>query len=657
MKKLIVGFLLVFMISFSQVYALETIVTVEDMGNDYLLEQDNYQIIENGVNWNETGDYQTEYFNLIDQLYETRNVIVTDLTKLQQGISNVHQTQIPLDFCAKGINKIDEHKMLIYGGKNNGYFPYQSQNEALFAYVTLFINSQMYWEKVISDVYYGLIRDSVITERGVAVIGDFDTPNQGRNIFICEYSISGQLLFKKEITGENDDFAQRLFYFNNTFYFIASSQSLHGDFEAVGSSENNIIAGLLSKENNYEVSLIALGNNGKNIFQDVVFSNGQFFILANIVGDGYFTSHLNENNYLGIITFDLSLNLIEWASLSPFSLGDIIKLQNYQQGIGISSSYFAINRMQIFYFSNSLEYQFYKTLTICEGNYQILDCLVFSSQDKILCLTKGFLEGELKWFLYLYDDAFQLLNVERFSCDNILEKSINLTFDNEENIMVGSVNENETLIIKQLSLIKVEEVITGTNSSLTKQYRLFINGFEEKGLIFENTVGINPFGQYVNKNEFVTQQFRIILPVYLTFFLQTNIRSQETYDSGTKIYFNGKGFLNGNEIKTGHLLEESGNYFLEIIGNNGEQSSFIFTVSHLSETNSDIVQDKTILEASLAENTVFNSEEEHFVQLITNNSTSKSLPNWAYSIFLGIILGLGLFSLLSIKKGFWKKHV
>ncbi|MGD9886622.1 MAG: hypothetical protein AB7T03_01510, partial [Bacilli bacterium] len=169
MKKLIVGFLLFFMISFSRVYALETIVTVEDIGNDNLLEQENYQIIENGVNWNEAGDYQVEYFNLTDQLYETRNVLVTGLTQLQQGISNVHQTQIPLDFCVKGINKIDEHKLFIYGGKNNGYFPYQSQNETLFAYAALFINSQMYWEKGISDVYYGLIRDAVITERGVAV--------------------------------------------------------------------------------------------------------------------------------------------------------------------------------------------------------------------------------------------------------------------------------------------------------------------------------------------------------------------------------------------------------------------------------------------------------------------------------------------------------
>ncbi|MGD9887587.1 MAG: hypothetical protein AB7T03_06500, partial [Bacilli bacterium] len=564
---------------------------------------------------------------------------------------------IPFDFCVKGINKIDEHKLFVYGGKNNGYFPYQSQNETLFAYAALFINSQMYWEKVISDVYYGLIRDAVITERGVAVIGDFDTPNQGRNIFICEYSISGQLLFKKEIAGENDDFAHRLFYINNTFYFISSSQSLHLDYEAVTPSENNIIVGLLSKDNNDDVSLIALGNQGKNTFLDVVFSNGQFFILANMKGDGYFNSYFNEVNYLGIITFDLSLNLIEWISLSSFSLGDIIKLQHYQQGIGLSSSYYAINRMQIFYFSNSLDFQFYKTMTICEGNYQILDCFVFSCQEKILCLTKGLFEDALYWFLYLYDEDFQLLNFEKFSCDNILEKGINLTFDKEENIIVGSVIDNEKIIIKQFSLIKVEEITTGTNSSLTKRFRLLINGFEEKGSLFENTVGINPYGNYVNQYEFVTQQFRIILPTYLTFFLQTNIRSQETYDSGTKIYFNGKGFLNGNEIKTGHLLEDSGNYFLEVIGNDGEQSNIIFTISHLSETNSEIVEDKAILEASLSENTVFNSEEEHFVQLITNNSSSKSLPNWAYSIFLGVLLGFGLFSLLSIKKGFWKKHV
>lgn len=59
---------------------------------------------------------------------------------------------------------------MAFGGKNTGYYPYQTQNETVFPYLVLYVNGQVYWERTISDLYYGMIKDAVVTERELRLL-------------------------------------------------------------------------------------------------------------------------------------------------------------------------------------------------------------------------------------------------------------------------------------------------------------------------------------------------------------------------------------------------------------------------------------------------------------------------------------------------------
>ncbi|MGD9604888.1 MAG: hypothetical protein AB7V00_01870 [Bacilli bacterium] len=656
MKKIIVCIISLFAICFVKVNALETIVTIENTGTDELLTDENHQIIKNNVDWSEPGTYQVEYFNLENHLYEIQDVIISSIDTLHEGISYIHKEEIAIDFSAKGIKKIDNEKTLVFGGKNNGYYPYQSQNETLFAYVALYVNGQIIWEKTINDLYYGLIRDAVITNRGIVLIGDYDTMNQGRNVFIHEYSLSGVLLDKIEFQGEGDDFAHRIFFENNALYFISSSQSVSLDYQNINCSGNNIIVGLLSFPNS-QFSIIALGNEGKNVFFDALFLDSQFYLLMEFQGDGYFISGTNETDYLGIIAINCRLDVIEWISLSPYNLGNVKKILAFNDKIGLASVFYETSRMQIFYFSQILEYLYNETIIICDGNYQIRDYHVWAEQEKIIVMTKADNSLSQQWFLYLYDASRELINFEKFACENNLEKCVNLTIDEDQNIFFGSTINNEKVILTEFTLLKTEDVTIGSNICLSTQQQLLINGFIINGNLFKNSVDPNPYGLYTNLYQFKTNQFNIILPFFFDFSFHSNIRHLETYDIGTIVNFNGTGFLNGEEINTGHIIEASGNYYLEIIGNNNEQKSIIFSIESLSEQNTSLVQDIAKPEATIAESLVFSDNEEHFIQLITKEEVKSTISMEVYGAIMGALLGIMLGLFLSFKKVFRKKHV
>jgi len=629
---------------------------VEGFGSDEDLIEENYTLVENKVSWDVPGQYQVEYFNYLDNLYETRDVIITNLDNLQQGQSFLSQKTMDIDYSVQGIMKIDSQKTLAFGGKNTGYYPYQTQNETVFPYLVLYVNGQVYWERTISDLYYGMIKDAVVTERGITIIGDYDTPNQGRNVFIHEYSFAGQLLLKKEIHGENDDFAHRLFYINQNFYFVASSQSIKFDYSGVLLANNNIIIGFLDGKNNYQISLIGIGNQGYNHLVDVVFVDGSFYLLISFVGDGYFCSNLPEQDYLGLIAVNWQLSVIDWLSLSNLSLGEMIQIHNAGPQIGITSAHFATNRMQIFYFSHDLLYLRNETIALCEGYYQVKKCQVVFQNQKIVTLTKVLGPNNMEWIIHLFDENHQLLNQDRFACWHNLEECQTLMFDHHHNIYIGTVVNQNKITMTQLTMITIREETLGTNMAITKKWHLLINGIDQRGVLKTNSIGANPYGLYTNTYLFANDEYQIIIPFTTTFLLQTNIRNMETYDEGTTLYFNGQGRLNGNEVSSGTVVALSGNYFLEIIGHQQEITTLIFTVEKLSEAETPLVIDNKPKNYTVKETILSSKQNPHFVQLIAKNDSSAGASMEVYAVLIGIMGGIILSIFVSSKKVFRKKH-
>ncbi|MDD4388892.1 MAG: hypothetical protein PHV87_06780, partial [Bacilli bacterium] len=96
-----------------------------------------------------------------------------------------------------------------------------------------------------------------------------------------------------------------------------------------------------------------------------------------------------------------------------------------------------------------------------------------------------------------------------------------------------------------------------------------------------------PYGLYVNLVRHHGGAYVLYFPVKFFYRAQFNVKNRETYDVGYSLFFNGEGYLNNELIKIGYVINQPGNYLLEIVGNNDERSVVVFAVDYLSERESD----------------------------------------------------------------------
>ncbi len=640
MKKIVA---LIFVICFTNhlnVKGAETIVTIEGQGEDDLLVEEGLQIIEHSVDWSQVGEYDVKYYNQETMQYEYKNVVVTLEENLEQGISYFSHEQFLYDALALGGLPIDDDHVLVYGGKNDGYYPYQTQNDAHFAYFAVCNKGVIVWEKTINDLFYGAIRHAVKKDNGFVIIGDYDTVNQGRNIFIHEYSLSGQLLFKKELIGYGDDFAHRLTIFQEELYFIASSNSTTNDYQGLSHSENNIVIGRMTKEPERMLSLIGIGNSGVNVFLDVLFTDEAMFLLVNFKKEGYFISLENKYDFVGIVKVDYRLNVHEWHDLENYTLGDKYGLVCFGEEIGLYSYYYQINRANIFVLDLDLNYLRNETIVISEGNYQILDSKMVEEENIFVVFTKVMQEQNVFYFIYLYDHERKLVYYEKLSILDVTQKNIYVGVDEHLNIQLIDKIDGEWIIMTLYSFIKAEVKTISYDHLMIDQLNLWVNGTAIAPLLYKNNIGMNPFGMYTNFNLFSTSNFKVLLPMNYEYYLQTNVRSAEIYDLKTKVYFNGTGYLNQNKINSGYEIPEEGNYVLEVRGNHGEQKVIVFTVSSLSEKNTPLVVDDSFESVQLIDKKEVVHLDNHLVSLVVKPEEKDKIPLAVYLGLSGCLLGV-----------------
>ena len=115
--------------------------------------------------------------------------------------------------------------------------------------------------------------------------------------------------------------------------------------------------------------------------------------------------------------------------------------------------------------------------------------------------------------------------------------------------------------------------------------------------------------------------------------LQVNVLKNDIYEPGYKIEFNGTGFLNGEEINSGFIVDKIGKYLLAIYGINNEKEVINFEIDDLTVQPTsknyhfkikDIEIIKTIKENELLKTVNINIE---------NQNNASSLP-----IFLSILI-------------------
>ncbi|NLD26842.1 MAG: hypothetical protein GX661_05725 [Acholeplasmataceae bacterium] len=636
MKRLFI-LIVILLSSFTvPVFGLEKIITLPGVGSDALLEEEGYILHQPQVDWEEAGSYQVEYYAPSLHSTITRDIEVLSKNDLLAGVeflSEVGQADIS-GLYVKNCIYISEDEYFLYGGKDTGYHPYQTQDWTCFPYLAFYRDGFLVWEKYFSAQRYGYIKDACLTEAGIAIIGDYDTPSQKRNIFVCEIDSNQSIHYTREISGSNDDYASRIFHEDGYLYLYGKTRSTDLDYYCFTYTTNDIYIGILSLTDHSYYDFRLFGNEGDDLIYDALRLNGRSYFFCRFRGEGYYYNKASYmRDYDAILYLKEDLYLGDWISLSEnepridphfFTLGDKICLVSYLN-----------DKITIQIIDAELENISEKTIIL--PNQNISDCHILVNESLILATISTDDRKQKSLTIFRFDDDFNQISktTSKIAAANNL---LNFYQDHQGHLIIPVVSlvQNQLYFLSYENYRLEEEEVT--NADYTKySTNLYFNNKNVEKVLVKNDIPENPFGEYRKLYLYRLNNREFYLEDVYNFHLKTNIRSHEVYDIGVAPTFNGEDYLNGKRIFSGTKIEEPGHYVLEILSAEAVET-LVFSVQNLSE---DPVCPETTPSLNIV--SVFPNEDEGETTPSINLSkiqTMQKMTSGLYIIFSGIALGI-----------------
>ncbi|HBP25684.1 MAG TPA: hypothetical protein DD618_01865, partial [Acholeplasmatales bacterium] len=388
MRKLLLIMAILFFGSSLQVFGAETIIVPEGEGDDGLLAFGNTQILENPVDWSVPGEYEVDYFDFVTQSTFQKRVIVTAEGSLEQGWSEYRYDFLETQANVRGILHVSASSYFLFGGINQGYFPYQSQNEPEFAYLAYYDDEVRVWERVLNEQRYGTIRTACLTKNGIGLLGDGDSLDKNRNLFLTEISFSGNILFYKELAGSGNETASDLYWDNGNFLFVCETDSSDGDFEGFTRGNREIAVGKIAIEDGSQAEMAAVGNSGDDVLMDSLYHNQKLYLYLNFKGPGYFGSSGLTDDFLSLVVINERFEIDNWISVADYALGDMVKLAAFSDRIALSSANYGDNKITFFDFGETLESLRHQVFMFSEPGLAIKEYGITAAGSQTLILGR-----------------------------------------------------------------------------------------------------------------------------------------------------------------------------------------------------------------------------------------------------------------------------
>lgn len=585
MKRLILFIITIFIFTQISVNAKEIIITTNGVLNDYYLEEDDYVCIGN-VNWDVVGNYEIDYIHKQTKAVKSKNVIVSDKEKLLKGLdySNKNRIQLTDNINIIKVLFVSEGEFFVIGRINNGYYPYQTQDDPCFAYLAYYFNNILQWDKIIKENRYGSLSDICETEKGVAVIGNYDSYTENSNIIILEFSYTGQILFEKELSGSLNDYGRKIFYDSNYLYFVGSTDSNDGDFLRNDTNNHDIIVGKLNLKNR-ESELTFIGNDGDDIYYDAIFYHDKIYIYLKFCGQGYFTHRGLETDFRSIIYIDTRLELGSWVSLENYKFVSSEKLLFFNNEIALAIHDTQKNNLEFLIYSESLDFKKIKSLVLDDSAYRIINYAFIKNENSLIavCNVRDSENKEYNIINFLNDD-YLITKKAKYQADYYSFQIIGGFVDDYHQLFFCNWNQmNNYFDIINYLKFQIQETTKQDDEYINYEYLFLINGKTARSKIVNSDIPTKPYGYYSNLYYLYQGDIKLYLPVKRYYPLKINIRNKENYDVGLQLKFNGQGYLNDESIPNDYKINAEGKYVLEIMGSGDEKKVYHFSISKLSE--------------------------------------------------------------------------
>lgn len=575
------------------------------------------------VSWEEEGDYYVDYYDPGIKAEIRQNIIITNSEALKKGITNLIpdiETTIP-GVGANGFLLCSDQSFFLYGEIYTGEIPYQTQDRYVFPYLAYFENGIKAWEQIFDPDHYGSFSDACLTENGIALIGQKDSPGQGKNVIVYELGCDKKILFQKELSGSQDDFGLKIFYERGNFYIIGSSASDDYDYYGFGSESRDVYVGILSRDKS--IAIYPLRLEGRDELLDGIYYNGRFYVLAE------FASDTEKKQKLLVLEKD---NILKSYDFGRFGKNCDFKMTRKNNELLIAVR-------------NDTEKLYY----LCfDSNLNLLseNRIDFSEPLRDYRLLSGF----ETYFVFITGKVGkECLRIARLKSDGNcefvkevkrpnLDRVIGFGEDQTGTVKLCSSGNPGEILIYDFQHFRLEENRTESESGAFTENIMLFNGKQISKEYYGDNIPEKPFGKYRIINRFETKEYIFFLADECDYFVQTNIKTGEVYDLGIKINFNGEAYLNNQKIESGTAIDVPGHYLLEIRSPE-ESVAFVFEVAKLSETDADDeTEEKEFLEAG-ALSVKPPAEKRGFAEIKVNKEEKNEnyrLP----SLFIGVLLGV-----------------
>ncbi|MFY9422566.1 MAG: hypothetical protein WBK54_00815 [Bacilli bacterium] len=538
----------------------KTIVTTENLLGDWVLEEDGLLLTDHDVLWDEEGEYRADYYDPKIRTEIRRQIIVSNREDLKNGISRLYEetgADVP-GFTATGFMPLPDGCFFLYGEIHTGHMPYKTQDRHVFAYLACFKNGFKLWDMIVDHDHYGSFSDACRTENGIALIGQRDNPDQGKNVIVYEFDSEGRIIYEKEFFGSGDDHGLRIFYEKGAFHIIGVTMSDDGPFR--GSGSRDIFVGHLNRDKS--ATLHVLSSPDRDELWDGIYSGGEFYMLAEFDAGGERRQQL--------------LYLDQKKNLRTFDLG----------AFGRNSDFKISER------SGEIVLAFRK------GSEEVR-ALVFG-KDLRLLKEKKFRFSEIRAYGLLsgYDcflafvlgqsgnERLLITDLESFLLEEKISglKEVVGIFQEEDGKILFCLAREDFLVCR-FQNFRLLENLRETENTIILETEMRYNGKALAKAREGDGIPENAFGKHLVLHRFTSEDFVFYLADEHYYRARINVRNGEVYDIGVRLFFNGEGYLNNKKIEPGTSVEEPGHYLLEIRSGE-ERYALVFEVSELSETES-----------------------------------------------------------------------
>lgn len=480
------------------------------------------------------------------------NSVVRGFTnnELEEGFiyeENIMTIDQGFDYYVNEVKNFDTKKVIV----GYIYSKIDDDNVIRYPYVALYENDNLKWYKVNVQMANGYYTDCVIESSYLVVYGTFINKDDNM-IFLYKYSLEGSELNNKVFNYQGDSFSNRVYFYNGYYYITGTTNS--DEFAYKNDTDQDVF--LMKLDNNfYTIDISYAGNDGNDELIDSIIIDNKIIFLTIISGSGYYQSKPFFNYTL--IAFDERLDLVGYDyaygenAINIFKNKDKIRIVEYDS---ISKCVYVYSYSDNLSFLNKRLIKEYKDEE--KVNYVNVS---FDEKYEYTCVFSvvydysSLKKSVIKQVIEIKNDKNEILDFYEKDLNNPMHYQLVL-FNEGFVYIVASYNRNNNWA---LSFQKVVNIKVNSGKG-------FFNGTKVDGILEKEKNDI--FGYYQGKIIYDFNGLKIESNGEYYVPIKVNIKQNATYNRGLKLDFNGLGKLNGKSIECGEIVNEVGNYVLEIKG-------------------------------------------------------------------------------------------